>query len=95
MSEQITIIFENEKLRVERIHNVWFSSPNGFWYDQPEDEWVQVTKGSAILEFEKSKVELKAGDHMYIKAHERHRIESTSSDCEWLCVFIKTGNILV
>ena len=90
MNERKTLIFENDKLRVERIQNVWYSSPQGFWYDQTEDEWVQVTKGSAVLEFEKSKTKLNAGDNLYIKAHERHRIESTSSDCEWLCIFIKS-----
>ena len=89
MSERKTLIFENNKMRVERIQNVWYSSPQGFWYDQDEDEWVQVTKGSAVLELEKSKVKLSAGDNIYIKAHERHRIAETSSDCEWLCVFIK------
>jgi len=89
MSEQKTVIFENDRMRVERIQSVWYSSPTDFWYDQPEDEWVQVTRGSAVLEFEKSKVELKAGSNIYIKARERHRIAETSSDCEWLCVFIK------
>ena len=89
MSEQKTIIFENDRIRVERIQNVWYSSPEKFWYDQAEDEWVQLTKGSAVLEFEKTKVKLNTCDHYYIKAHERHRIAETSSDCEWLCVFIK------
>jgi len=92
MSERKTVIFENDKIRVERIQSVWYSSPPGFWYDQAEDEWVQVTKGSAVLEFEKAKVELNIGDNLYIKAYERHRIEQTSSDCEWLCVFIKNGS---
>ena len=73
---------KNDKMRVERIRSVWYSSSPGFWYDQPEDEWLQITKGSAVLEFEKAKVELGAGDHCYIKAHERHRIAQTSSDCE-------------
>ncbi len=27
-------------LRVERIVSIAQSSPEGFWYDQPEDEWV-------------------------------------------------------
>jgi len=89
MDEQITKIFENDKLRVERIQSFGNPSPESFWYDQADDEWVQVTKGSAVLEFEKAKIELSAADNYYIKAHERHRVAYASGDCEWLCVFIK------
>lgn len=87
--EEITIIFENERLRVENIRSFGNTSAEGFWYDQNEDEWVQVTKGSAVLEFDKHKLGLKCGEHYYIRAHERHRIAYASGDCEWLCVFLK------
>jgi len=89
MNELVTIIFENDKLRVERIQSFGNPSPEGFWYDQAEDEWAQITKGSAVLEFEKTKVVLNTRDNYYIKAHERHRVGYVSGDCEWLCVFMK------
>lgn len=89
MKEQITVIFENERLRIETIRSFGNPSPEKFWYDQAEDEWAQVTKGSAVLEFEKSKAALSGGEHYYIKAHKRHKVAYASPDCEWLCVFIK------
>jgi len=89
MNEQITVIFENDKMRVERIQSFGNSSPEGFWYDQAADEWVFVIEGYAVLEFKKEKVELKTGDNYYIKANEQHRIVHTSFDCKWLCIFLK------
>ncbi len=43
------------------------ASPAGFWYDQDEDEWVVVLRGTATLEFAGGEqVELKAGDYLTI-----------------------------
>ena len=88
MKEHISVIFENDKMRAERIQSFGNSSPEGFWYDQTCDEWAHVIKGNAVLEFEKIKIELNTGDNYYIKARKRHRVARTSIDCEWLCVFI-------
>lgn len=88
-SEVVTEIFENEKLRVEKILSFGVISVDNFWYDQDCDEWAQVTKGNAILEFELKIIELNQGESYYIQAHMKHRVKYTSNDCEWLCVFIK------
>ena len=90
MSEQKTIIFENDKMRVERIHNVWHSSPNDFWYDQDEDEWVTLLEGQAELEYTNGRrITLMRGDCLLIPAHCRHRVVYTDSHCIWLVVFVK------
>ena len=64
--------------------------PPGFWYDQEEDEFVLVVKGSAGLRFEGREdiVDLRAGDWFNIKAHVRHRVEWTAPAGEtvWLAV---------
>jgi len=49
--EESLTLFENAQVRVERIVSNAHSSPAGFWYDQPEDEWVMVLRGQARLEF--------------------------------------------
>lgn len=77
--------------RVERIVSHGHSSPPGFWYDQPQHEWVAVLKGEAVLRFERDgrEVHLREGDHLDIPAHERHRVEWTAPgrDTIWLAVF--------
>lgn len=77
-------------LRVERIVSEGHASPEGFWYDQGDPEWVALIQGAAELEFEDGRRRpLKAGDWLTIPAHERHRVAYTSSDppCVWIAVF--------
>jgi cupin 2 domain-containing protein len=61
----------------------------GFWYDQPEHEWVMVLTGAARLQFGDRAVEMKAGDWINIPANQKHRVEWTSPDepTVWLAVF--------
>ncbi|MGC4014093.1 MAG: hypothetical protein QM755_06170 [Luteolibacter sp.] len=63
------------------------ASPEGFWYDQPRDEWVLLVKGSAVLCFDPGgKIALVAGEHLRIPAHLRHRVEEVSVDAVWLAL---------
>jgi cupin 2 domain-containing protein len=78
-------------VRIERIVSRGHASPPGFWYDQKENEFVLVVKGSAGLMFEdtgKTAV-LKAGDYVNIPAGVRHRVAWTDPDGDtvWLAVF--------
>lgn len=83
------ILLRDEKIKVERIVSQGHCSPQGFWYDQAEDEWVGLLCGSAVIGFEHFDVFLQKGDHITIKAHMRHRVEATSKlpPCIWLCIF--------
>jgi cupin 2 domain-containing protein len=78
-------------VRIERIVSRGHASPEGFWYDQDEDEWVMLVSGSAGIAFEgrKDLVVLAPGDHLSIPAHCRHRVEWTNALLEtvWLAVF--------
>lgn len=75
---------------IERILSRGQASPQGFWYDQPQHEFVLVVQGSAGLRLEPEPeiVVLKPGDYLNIAAHVRHRVEWTDPDCEtiWLAV---------
>jgi cupin 2 domain-containing protein len=76
--------------RVERIVSRGHASPAGFWYDQPETEWVVLVSGRARLRFDGgATVELAPGDHLTIPPHTRHRVEWTTDegDTVWLAVF--------
>lgn len=78
-------------VRIERIVSRGHSSPEGFWYDQEEDEWVVLLSGEATLEFQApdETLALSSGDWILIPAGRRHRVVSTSTDqdCVWLAVF--------
>ena len=51
--EELTdVLINNQSFRVERIVSNGQSSPDGFWYDQTETEWVVLLSGKASLRFE-------------------------------------------
>ncbi len=90
--EQFETILENDCLRLERIVSKGHVTPENKWYDQEQDEWVIVMKGSAILLFDDgSRVKMGPGDHIFIPAHRRHRVEWTSPGEEtiWLALHIR------
>ncbi|WP_182866092.1 cupin domain-containing protein [Rhodopirellula sp. JC639] len=89
--EWVEVLASSPHVRVERIVSTGQSSPDGFWYDQDEHEWVAVIAGEAQLSFEDDPepLTLRAGDHLLIPAHRKHRVDWTS-DSEptvWLAVF--------
>ena len=43
----ITTLLEAANIRIERIVSHGQASPEGFWYDQDQHEWVIVLKGAA------------------------------------------------
>ena len=90
-NELVTTLLDATNVRIERIVSHGHASPDGFWYDQDQHEWVMVLKGAARLRFEDDEqpVEMKPGDFVNIPAHKKHRIEWTTPDepTIWLVVF--------
>jgi cupin 2 domain-containing protein len=80
-------------LRIERIVSFGQASPEGFWYDQDEAEWVLLLTGAASLRFEDEPEarRLGPGDWLEIAAHRRHRVEWTdpAQPTVWLAVFYR------
>ncbi len=86
-------LLKADSIRIERIVSRGQSSPDNFWYDQDEHEWVVVLQGAARLAFEDELIELKPGDFVNIPAHRQHRVEWTTPDepTIWLAVFYSGG----
>jgi cupin 2 domain-containing protein len=88
--EQIERLVDGPDFRIERIVSTGQASPTGFWYDQPDDEFVVLLAGAARLRFEEgdSAFELKPGDWIEIPAHVRHRVDWTQAEppTVWLAV---------
>src|SRR5262245_45591609 len=93
--EQVDRLAEGAGVRIERIVSTGQASAPGFWYDQPEDEFVVLLAGAALLRFEDgdSRLDLKPGDWIEIPAHVRHRVEWTQADppAVWLAVHKRVG----
>lgn len=93
--ELIEKLAGNARVRIERIVSHGHASPEGFWYDQGEHEFVILLSGAARLRFDPSgeEVQLRPGDWLEIPAGRRHRVEWTEPgrDSVWLAVHYGPG----
>ena len=81
----------SDAVKIERIVSRGHASPEGFWYDQEQHEWVIVLQGEAKLQIEGQPhpLHLSAGMYMNLPAHQKHRVAWTKEDTDtiWLAVF--------
>lgn len=75
-------------IRIERIVSFGQATPEGFWYDQAESEWVVLLEGSAQLRFEDRLVDLAPGDWLNIPSGCRHRVEKTDENGRTVCLAV-------
>lgn len=86
--EAFTELLRHGAVRIERIVSNGYASPEGFWYDQDEHEWVLLLEGEAEIEFASGEpIHLTRGDTLNLPAHTRHRVAHTSRPAIWLAVF--------
>ncbi|GAB2515324.1 cupin domain-containing protein [Spirosoma aerophilum] len=89
--EIVDTLLTGSRFSVERIVSKGHASPDGFWYDQDQHEWVLLVKGAARLRLDgvDELVELLPGMYMNFPAHLKHRVEWTKEDEEtiWLAIF--------
>jgi cupin 2 domain-containing protein len=90
--EETQILLERPGLCLERIVSHGQASPEGFWYDQAEDEWVLLLRGAARLRIagETDDRALGPGDHLLLPARLRHRVAWTdpAQPTVWLALFV-------
>lgn len=98
--EAFTTLLERPGLRIERIVSTGHATPEGEWDDQPDDEWVMVLRGHAVLAFAGPVADTDAlsetvrsmgpGDCVFIPAHLRHRVVETAAHepTVWLAVHL-------
>jgi cupin 2 domain-containing protein len=78
-------------VRIERIISRGHASPEGFWYDQAQHEWVIVLRGAARLQFEDGMVEMEPGDFINIPAYRKHRVEWTTPEEPTIWLGVRYG----
>lgn len=86
-------ILRTKTLKLERIISTGQSTPAGEWFDQDNDEWVVLLNGCAEILFEgdNETIKMEEGSYIFIPAHRRHRVESTSlyEPTIWLALHFK------
>ena len=89
-NEQFCELLARLGLRIERIVSTGQASPDGFWYDQPDGEWVLLVQGEAGLRFadEPEARRLRPGAFIDIAPHRRHRVDWTDphQPTVWLAI---------
>lgn len=76
--EVFTDLLRHGPVRIERIVSNGHTSPDGFWYDQDEHEWVLLLEGEATIEWaDGQQLHLNQGDTLNLPAHTRHRVTFT------------------
>lgn len=90
-AEAVLDLQRGEGWRLQLIHSCDHSSPDGFWYDQDEHEWLLVLRGSARLRLREPEEEcdLSVGDVLVLSPHRPHRVDRTdpSPGTLWLTLF--------
>jgi len=87
LTETTHPLLQTPSLRLEHIVSRGQASPPGFWYDQPNEEWVLLLRGSATLDFgEVGLLNLESGDSLTIPARQKHRVEEVSEDAVWIAL---------
>ena len=89
LQEQFEILAESGQLKIERIVSRGQPSPASGWHDQPQNEWVMVVEGEAILSFiDQPQISLATGDFLLIPAHQKHRVSYANPEqvTIWLAI---------
>jgi cupin 2 domain-containing protein len=82
-------LVETGSLQIERIISTGQTTPEGQWYEQPRAEWAILLQGEAEILYEDGeRVDLKAGDYVFISPRRKHRVTYTRENppCIWLAV---------
>ncbi len=88
-TENFKQIVNSEHVVIERIVSKGHCSPEQGWYDQSRNEWVMVLQGHAVLLFDDGmETQLRKGDYVNIKPHQKHKVIYTDPDIEtiWLAI---------
>jgi cupin 2 domain-containing protein len=79
--ELFETLIKTDAIHIERIISKGHTSPKEGWYDQDQNEWVLVLKGTARLALEDgSEVDMGPGDSLEIPAHVKHKVVWTDPE---------------
>ena len=79
-------LLAHRNLVVEQILSGESTSPAE--YVQEQDEWVVVLEGAAVLDVGGERVELEAGEWVFLPARVPHTVVCTAAGTSWLAVHL-------
>jgi len=93
--ELVEVLLAGAGVTLERIISTGQATPPGHWYEQEQQEWVILLRGSAALRFDGGAdlLVMEPGDWVEIPAHRRHRVEWTdpAGATVWLALHHQPG----
>ena len=84
--ERFETLLSHKNLVIERI--VSSKEIASQEYVQPQDEWVVLMQGEAVLQVAGEPVNLQAGDYLFLPAGVPHSVECVSQGAVWLAVHL-------
>jgi cupin 2 domain-containing protein len=84
--ERFDTLLTHKGLVIERI--VSSSRITVHEYVQPQDEWVALLQGEAVLDVAGKKVALKSGDYLFLPSHTPHTVLRVSDGAIWLAIHL-------
>jgi cupin 2 domain-containing protein len=89
--EMVQTLVRAPTVQIVRVVSQGHASPEGFWYDQDENEFVVLLAGAARMVFQDQPEPLAMvpGSCVNIPAHRRHRVQWTdpAQPTVWLGIF--------
>ena len=82
--ERCETLLSHRNLVVERIVSSADITPTE--YVQPQDEWVLLVRGEALLDVAGDEVPLREGDHLFLPAGTPHTVRTASEGAIWAAV---------
>ena len=84
--ERFDTLLEHKNLVIERISSS--SDIETKLYVQPQDEWVLLVQGTAVMEIDGKTQPLATGDYVFLPAGTPHSVKSVSDGAMWLAVHL-------
>lgn len=84
--ERFDTLLTHRNLVIERIVSGADIQP--VEYVQPQDEWVLLVQGAAVMDVAGTRTALGAGDYLFLPAGTPHRVESCEPGTLWLAIHL-------
>jgi cupin 2 domain-containing protein len=84
--ERFDTLLTHKNLVVERILSSAKATP--FEYIQPQDEWVILLQGQAVMDVAGKTMKLQSGDYLFLPAGVPHTVQHVSEGALWLAVHL-------
>ena len=84
--ERFDTLLSHRNLVIERIVSGADIQP--VEYVQPQDEWVLLVQGAAVIDVAGTRTGLGAGDYLFLPAGTPHRVESCELGTLWLAIHL-------